>query len=104
MAFRSSRAEAAIAALLAVALVAGILLWLYFPVIPRSTVGWALLFVAGIPTWFFLEWLGGRVLASSIFSRLRPAARIALAVPVLLVLLLVAACIIHLGQGAISGS
>jgi len=104
MAFRSSRTDAAFAVLLALALAAGMLLWLYYPVIPRSVLGWVLLFVIGIPTWLFLEWLSDRVLGARVFSRLGRAARIALAVPVLILLLLVAAYVIHLGQRAISGS
>ena len=104
MAFRSSRADAAFAVLLALALAVGVLLWLYYPVVPRSLLGWVLLFVVGIPTWFFLEWVGDRVLGAHVFSRFGPAARIALAVPLLILLLLVAAYVIHLGQRAISGS
>jgi|SRR5215831_4477358 len=104
MAFRSSRADVVVAVLLALALTVGLLLWLYYPVVPRSVLGWVLLFVIGIPTWLFLEWLGGRVLSARAFSRMARAARIALAVPVLILLLVVAAYIIHFGQRAISGS
>jgi hypothetical protein len=104
MAFRPSRADAVVTVLLALALVVGMLLLLYFPVVPRSVVGWVLLFVIGIPTWLFLEWLGERVLSASVFSSVGRAARIALAVPVLVLFLVVAAYIVHLGQRAISGS
>jgi len=104
MAFRSSRTDAVAAVLLAVALAAGMLLWLYYPAIPRSVLGWVLLIVIGIPTWFFLEWLGGWVLGSDFLSRVGRIARIAMAVPILIVLLFVAAYIVHLGQRAMAGS
>jgi hypothetical protein len=80
------------------------LLWLYYPAIPRGILGWVLLFVIGIPTWFLLEWLGGRILGAQIFARMGRAARIALAVPVLILFLIAAAYIIHLGQRAMAGS
>jgi len=103
MAFRSPRADAILAVLLALALTAGVLLWLYNPVVPRSVLGWILLFVIGIPTWFLLEWLGNRALGLRFFSRLGRAARIALAIPVLILVVVVAAYLIHWGQRAISG-
>ena len=104
MAFRSSRADAVVAVLLAVALAVGVLLWLYYPVVPRSVLGWVLLFVVGLPTWFLLEWLGGRVISARVFSRMGRAARIALAVPVLILLLIFAAYILRIGQRAIAGA
>ena len=103
MTFRSSRADTVVAVLLALAFAAGMLLWLYYPVSPRSALGWVLLFVISIPTWFFLEWLGGRVLGARVLSRMGRAARIALAVPVLILFLIVAACLIRLGQIAMAG-
>ena len=90
--------------MLAAALVVAMLLWLYYPAIPRTILGWVLLFVIGIPTWFLLEWLGGRIVGAQFFSRMGRAARIALAVPVLVLFLIIAAYIIHLGQRAIAGS
>lgn len=90
--------------MLAAALVVAMLLWLYYPTIPRSVLGWVLLLVIGIPTWFLLEWLGERILGARFFSRIGRGARIALAVPILIVFLILAAYIIHLGQRAIAGS
>ena len=104
MAFRSPRADAALAILLAAALAVAMLLWLYYPVIPRSVLGWVLLFVIGIPTWFLLEWVGGRLLGAKFFSGMGRAARIALVVPVLLLFIVIAGYVIHLGQRAIAGS
>jgi len=101
---RSVRADAIVTALLAVPVVAGMLLWLYYPTVPRSAFGWLLLFVIGIPTWFLLEWLGERIFGARFFSRLGSASRIALAVPLLVLFLVVAAYIVHLGQRAIGGS
>jgi hypothetical protein len=104
MAFRSPRADAVFATLLAAALLVAMLLWLYHPTIPRSVLGWVLLFVIGIPTWLLLEWLGERIVGAQFFSRMGRAARIALAVPVLILFLIIAAYIIHLGQRAIAGA
>ena len=104
MALRSTRAEAVVATLLAVALVVGVLLWMYYPMIPRSVLGWVLLIVIGVPTWFLLEWIGDRTLQSRLFSRLGSAARIALAVPVLILLLIFASYIIVLGGRVIGSS
>ena len=104
MAFRSPRGDAVLATLLAAALVVAMVLWLYYPVIPRGVLGWVLLLVIGIPTWFLFEWLGGRILEAQFFSRMGRAARIALAIPVLSLFLIIAAYIIHLGQRAIAGS
>jgi putative effector of murein hydrolase LrgA (UPF0299 family) len=70
MAFRFSRADAVFATLLAVALVVAMLLWLYYPTIPGSVIGWVLLFVIGIPTWFLLEWLGTCIVGAQLFSRM----------------------------------
>ena len=103
MTFRSPRAGAVVAALLAVPLVAGMLLWLYYPTMPRSVVGWLLLFVIGIPTWLLLEWLDERIFESRFFSRLGRTARIALAVPALILFLIFALHLVRLGQRAISG-
>ena len=104
MAFRTSRTDSIVAVLLAIALAVGLLLWLYYPVIPRSILGWVLLFVVGIPTWLLLEWLGERLLGARVFSRMGRAARIALAVPVLILLLIFGAFVVYLGQRLISGS
>lgn len=104
MAFKSTRTDAMVAVLIAVPVVTGLLLWLYYPTIPRSILGWALLFVIGVPTWLLLEWLGERVFEARVFSRVGRVARIALAVPVLILLMIVAGYIVHLGQRTIGGS
>lgn len=93
-----------VAALLALVFVLGVLLWMYYPVIPKSVLGWVSLFVIGIPSWFFLEWLGDRVLGARFFTRMSSAARIALGVPVLILLMVIAAFVIYLGGRVISGS
>ncbi len=104
MAFRSPRADAVFATLLAAALVVATLLCMYYPTIPRSVLGWVLLFVIGIPTWLLLEWLGERILEAQFFSRIGRTARIALAVPILIVLMSVVTYIVDLGQRAIAGA
>lgn len=103
MAFRSTRAHAIPATLLASALAIAVLLWLYYPTIPRTAIGWMLLFVIGIPTWFLLEWIGGHIFEAQLFSRLGRVARIALAVPILVLFLILATYIIHFGQRVIAG-
>ena len=104
MAFRSPRADAVFAILLAAVLFVAILLWMYHPTLPSSVLGWVLLFVIGIPTWFLLEWLGQRILEARFFSRMERATRIAVAVPILILFIILAAYIIHLGQRAIAGA
>jgi hypothetical protein len=104
MAFRSPRADAVFAILLAAVIFVVILLWMYYPTLPSSIFGWVLLFVIGIPTWFLLEWLGQRSLEARFLSHMKRATRIALAVPVLILFIILAAYIIHLGQRAIAGA
>ncbi len=85
-------------------LITVMLVWLYYPVLPKSALGWGLLFAIGIPTWLLLEWLGGVVLGAKVFSRLSSFGRIALAVPALLVLIVFAAAVIWLGQWVIAAT
>ncbi len=72
-----------------------LLLFLYFPAVPKSFLGWAALIFVGLPIWFFLEWLGWVVLGSRFFSQLPRWARIVVAVPVVAALMVLAA---FLGQ------
>src|SRR6187402_2824341 len=97
MAFRPSRTEVVVAASLALVFALGVLLWMYYPVAPRTGPGWVLLFVIGIPSWFFLQWLGDRVLGARFFAGMSSAARIALGVPVLILLMIIAALVIYFG-------
>lgn len=98
MAIRQSRSGFWIATLTGAVLVTGMLVWFYYPVVPRSFLGWSLLFLLGIPTWIAIEWLGSAVLSAKVFSRLSSAGRIALGVPVLIALAAVAAVAIWIGQ------
>ena len=68
----------------------GMLLYLYFPAVPKSLLGWVVLLVLGIPVWLFIEWLGEAVFGSAFFVRLSAVGRILLAVPIMLVLMVVA--------------
>ncbi len=63
---------------------------LYFPAVPRSALGWAALVLVGIPVWLFLEWLGTAVLGFRFLSRLPSWVRVAIAVPLVGVFLIVA--------------
>ncbi len=96
--------DVVVASLLALVLAVGALLWIYYPVVPKTVLGWVLLFAIGIPSWLFLEWLADRVLGARVFSRMGRASRIALGVPVMIILMIVAALVISLGRRAISGS
>jgi cytochrome b561 len=72
------------------------LLALYFWVLPTSVSGWLVLAAAGIPAWFFLEWLGVKVLNDRFFTKLPSAARVLLGVPVVLVVVAFAAALASL--------
>ena len=63
---------------------------LYFPAVPRSLLGWAALVLVGIPVWLLLEWLGTAVLGIRFLSRLPSWGRVAIAVPLVGVFLIVA--------------
>jgi hypothetical protein len=64
-------------------------LFVYYPAIPRTIVGWLGLLFVGVPLLFLFEWLGEKTLGSPFFSRLPSAARIALGVPVFIILMVV---------------
>lgn len=66
-----------------VGLVACALLLAYFPVVPKSLLGWIALFLVGLPAWFALERVGTTVLESQFFARLSRSMRIVLAVSAL---------------------
>ncbi|HKE96975.1 MAG TPA: hypothetical protein VKB34_21890 [Povalibacter sp.] len=99
----SGNRKVLVAALVAAPFVVGALLWIYYPAVPKSLLGWILLILLGIPTWMLLEWLGDRVFGAQLFARLGRTSRIALAVPIAILLLLLAAYLVHLGQWAIGG-
>ena len=66
------------------------LLFIYFPAVPSSLLGWVALLLVGLPVWFFLEWLGTAVLGSRFFAQLSRPMRILLAVPALAAIMVVA--------------
>ncbi|GAB2524612.1 hypothetical protein [Lysobacter humi (ex Lee et al. 2017)] len=63
------------------AFLVGIFLFIYYPAVPKSLLGWILLVVVGLPAWMFLEWAGDSVLGARFFKRRSSAGRIFLAVP-----------------------
>ena len=103
MARRRLRMDLVATVLLAVFLVGCGLIYLYYPVIPHSALGWVALVIVGIPTWLFLEWLGDVVLGAKVFSRLSSAGRIALGIPVFAVLMILGGLVVWLGQRLIGG-
>jgi hypothetical protein len=79
----------------------GMLLYLYFPAVPRSVLGWVALVVLGLPVWLFLEWLGEAVLGSRFFARRSSGARILLGVPACIVLGAVAVILVRFVQSLV---
>lgn len=63
------------------------LLFIYYPAVPRSVLGWLALVILGLPVWLLFEWLGEVVLGSRLFARKSSVVRIALAVPVVAALM-----------------
>lgn len=63
-------------------------LFVYYPAFPKSILGWSALIFVGIPLLFFFEWLGNATLGSEFFKRLSSSMRIALGVPVFLILMM----------------
>jgi hypothetical protein len=78
------------------------LLLAYFPAVPKSFLGWAALVFAGLPVWFFLEWLGEAVLQSQFFSRLPSIWRVLIAIPVVILLMAFASLLIKWVQQLIA--
>lgn len=78
-----------------------LLLYTYYPAIPQSLLGWTALIGLGLPTYFFLEWLGDVILGAATFKRRSSAGRVLLAVPVVAILLAVAAVLVLLVQSVV---
>jgi hypothetical protein len=74
------------------------LLFIYFPAVPKSALGWLALVFLGLPVWFLLEWLGEVVLGSRFFARKSSAVRVVLAVPVVAALMVLAVVLVGLVQ------
>lgn len=64
-------------------------LFMYYPAFPKSIVGWLGLLFVGVPLLFMFEWLGEKTLGSAFFTRLPSVARIALGVPIFVLVMLV---------------
>jgi hypothetical protein len=82
-------------------LIVCLLIFIYYPAVPTSILGWATLIFVGIPFWLFLEWLGGAVFEMRFFSRLSSAARIGLAIPVMIILMIASVFLIRAVQSLI---
>jgi hypothetical protein len=86
----SSHLRSSLSLLGLVGLLVCALLVVYFPVVPKSLLGWVALFLLGLPSWFALEWVGTTVLGSQFFARLSRPMRILLAVPALAAIMVLA--------------
>ena len=84
-----------------VGLLLGVLLYAYFPAVPRSFLGWLALVGLGVPVWIFLEWLGEAVVGSNFFARRSSGVRILLGVPTALAIMAIAWVCVRLVQGAV---
>jgi hypothetical protein len=101
MAFKTFKLGTVLALFALIGVVTLILLASYSTV-PQTALGWIALFVIGIPSWVLLEMLGDFVLSAKVFSRLSSAARIALAVPAVIVVGVVGVAIFEFGRFIIS--
>jgi hypothetical protein len=97
MATHRRRLRSLLAAVVAFAVFTVIVLWLYYPVRPHSAKGWLILYALGIPTWVVMDWLGDSILNSKWLNRLPRAARIALGVPAVLILISIGSVLIFVG-------
>lgn len=77
------------------------LLHLYFPAVPHSVLGWAVLAGLGLPVWLFVEWIGNAVLGSRFFANRSSGFRILIGLPVVFVLVAIAAACVRWVQAAI---
>lgn len=102
MALTTSKLRALGLALGAIAFITCALLYLYYPAIPHSAFGWAALFVVGIPTWIALELFGEYALGRPFFAKLSSGARIAVAVPIVIALMVIGGVLVHYGQKVIT--
>jgi hypothetical protein len=73
-----------------------------YSTVPRNILGWVALFVIGIPTWLFLEGLGEVVFSAKFFARIPGCARVAIAVPVGIVLMVIAFVVLRFGRDIIT--
>ncbi|MBI3100200.1 MAG: hypothetical protein HYY98_01375 [Burkholderiales bacterium] len=64
-------------------------LFVYYPAFPKSVAGWLGLLFIGVPLIFFFEWLGNITLGVSFFNRLPSAGRVALGVPIVILVMVV---------------
>ena len=78
------------------------MLFIYYPAVPRSVLGWLALVFVGLPVWFFLEWLGNRVLGMRFFSQLSSSLRIVIAIPFVIALAVVGILLVQFVQKLVS--
>jgi len=77
------------------------LLYVYFPAVPHTALGWLALVGLGVPAWMFLEWLGEAVVGSSFFARRSSGVRILLGVPAAIAIIAIAWVCVSLVQRAV---
>jgi hypothetical protein len=69
------------------------LLFISYPIVPKSILGWVALLFVSFPVWFALEWLGTTVLGLQFFARLSRPLRVLLAVPAFAAIMVLAVVI-----------
>jgi hypothetical protein len=77
-------------------------LFLLYPAVPKSSLGWLALIVLGIPTILFLEWLGEYIASARVFVRLSRSGRVAVGVPVFIAVIVATTWLIGKVSGLIN--
>lgn len=86
----------------ALCILGALLVWIFYPDIPRSVLGWISLFVLGIPAWLFLEWFGGLITESKFMKKRSSFTRILIGIPIVIFIGAVAIFTINLVQRGIA--
>jgi hypothetical protein len=83
---------------IAISILGALLVWIFYPDIPESILGWIALFLIGIPAWLFIEWFGEKVLGSQFIKNSSNGVRILLGIPLVLIVATVAIFVIGFVQ------
>lgn len=83
---------------IAISILGALLVWIFYPDIPKSILGWIALFVIGIPAWLFIEWFGEKVLGSKFIKNRSSGVRILMGIPLVIIVATVAIFVIGFVQ------